>query len=227
MPQTPEQRATKERERRAKIASAKTALEATEAEFKAKGSTFVVKTDDGEVELSTEQRDRAAVALQTHGGLRKTALLTFILTGQTGRQQVEAARAEARENERRESQRQNVTRSADPAATDIAQKAKELAGVKSAFLPKEGRAFLNGFTVSVSGANVLVKRPNAQGVEGALEEFEAPLAEVVKYAKGGDGLETDRKTALRKQLSGLSKDTDLWGRKLAALIAVRGAEVKS
>jgi hypothetical protein len=231
-------KARAERERRAKIAAAREAVETAGIFSRMDGSKILVKvplagnaemTEDRE--LSTEQRDRAATYKAGHGGLTGNALARYIMTGETARQQVEAARQDRQRVERADRQRSNVTRSADPAATDVAQRARAFAGVKSAFLPKEGRGFLDAFTVSLtqieeSGVDaVKVRRGNAQGVEGALEEVTISKGALVAFAQGAEMDEADKKD-VRVKLSGLGKGTVLWGRKLAAFIAVRAEEAR-
>lgn len=225
-----EARAATERARRAAIAAAKTALEHAGLFVKLDGTRIVMKdprTEDGaEVTLDTEQRDRAATVRQTHGGLGGKSLGIYVLTGQSGREQVAVARNQQRAADAEGRERTNVTRSQDPAATEVAQKAKAFAGVKSAFLPKEGRQFLDGFTVTLTGndkSTIKVRRGNAQGIEGALEEAVIEQADLVVFAKGEE-LEAEAKKALRAQLAGLGKGTVLWGRKLAAFIAVRAED---
>jgi hypothetical protein len=225
-----EAKAAQERARRAAISAAKETVEKAGIFVRMNGSKIVVQPrgeDDSpageEVTLDAEQRDRAATAKQTHGGLSGKALATFILTGASGREQVQAARQQAAVRERQDRSRANVTRSADPAATEVSQKAKEFAGVKSAFLPKEGRQFLDGFTVTVNGSDVSVRRGDTQGVEGALEEAVLAGDALRAFAKGED-LDADAKKEVRVKLTGLGKGTVLWGRKLAAFIAVKAAD---
>lgn len=226
---TPEQRnrAAKEKQRRERIKKAGEALEATGAAFEKKGSTFLVTVgEDGErVELTPEQRDRAGSWPEQKGGLRKKALLTWILEGK-GSGEVAAEARQKRQSEDRIAK--NVTRSADPAASELAGKAKEFAGVRSAFLPKEGRQFLNLFTVQPSkptGEEIHVKRAGLQGVEGGLEEAVFPSVALRAFAQGKD-VEPETKKAIRAQLTGIGKDTQpaLWGRKLAAYICVRAQD---
>jgi hypothetical protein len=224
-------KAQQEKARRAAIATAKAHLEAHDLLVRLDGTKLVMKDlrEDpaAEVVLDSEQRDRAATAKSTHGGLSGKSLSIYVLTGQSSKEQIAAAKLADGAAKKAENQRANVTRSQDPAATEIAQKAKAFAGVKSAFLPKEGRSFLDGFTVTVSSGTsaISVKRGNAQGVEGALEEASLELDDLVKFAKGEE-LEADAKKAVRTALTGLGKGTVLWGRKLAALIAVRAEDAQ-
>lgn len=223
-------KAKQEKARRASIATAKAHLENHGLLVRLDGTKIVMKdpredTTTEEVVLDTEQRDRAATAGKTHGGLSGKSLAVYVLTGQSSKEQIAAAKKADAAAAKTENQRANVTRSADPAATEIAQRAREFAGVKSAFLPKEGRAFIDGFTVTVDKGVVSVKRPGAQGIEGAAEEGQLGLADLKKFAKGEE-LDADAKKAIRQTLSGLGKGTVLWGRKLAALLVVRAEDAK-
>lgn len=173
-------------------------------------------------DLTPEQRERAMAAPKEKAGLRGKSLGTWIAEAKNGREQVAEAQAERKETQRKETQRKNITASSDPDAKRICIEAKEFAGVKSPFSPKEGREFLDGFELSsIAGPSdarqtITIKNKLA-GVEATLF-----IEEVRAFAKGT--LEAaDAKTAVRAAMSELAKETTLWGRKLAAFISVKAA----
>lgn len=200
-----ETKAAAERDRRAQIAAAKKALERAGL--------------SADTELTKEQRERAATYENGHAGLSGKSLEVYIMTGQTGREQTEAARAEAAEEERSERTRSNITRSADPEASELAAKAKGLAeDVKSAFLPKDAREFLDVFSVTKRGQKITVKRDKVTIVEGASEE-----AVFERAALEGFSIGANKDKDVRGQLAGLGKGTRLWGRKLGLMILAKSA----
>lgn len=164
--------------------------------------------------LDAEQKKRAVASAETKKGLTGKALATFILEGKDGKAQVEAAKAAKQAEKKAEKTRQNVTRSADPEATQLAADAKALApDVRSAFLPKDAREFLDRFNVIREGQSVTVTRTDADA------EVTFKTAQLRRFAEQGE-----KNGEVRAGLSTLAKDTRLWGRKLALFVAVKAAE---
>lgn len=200
-----EAKAAKERQRRADLKTAKAQLEKAGL--------------DPETKLDAGQRKRAVESKVNHAGLSGRSLAKFILEGKTVAEQIEDGRAEQAAVNREERTRANTTSSKDPEASEIAAAAKKLApDVKSSFLPKEGREFLDLFTVTAEGQTITVKRSGAQGLEGALEEAAIKRADLRKFAIDGE-----KDKDVRAVLSGLGKGTRLWGRKLGLMILAADA----
>ena len=191
-------RAAKEKERRAAIKAAKEAL---------------VKAGLPEdTKLDPEQRRRAAghILNGEKGGLTGKALATYITDGTGTGAQVAKAREEQAAQQKAERQRTNATRSSDPEATELAQKAKALAPeVKSAFLPKDAREFIDKFEQRKTGQHIVVKRTDVKDAE----EVSIKRADLRKFAQEGE-----KDTDVRAALATLGKDSRLWGRKLGLFI---------
>jgi hypothetical protein len=102
-----------------------------------------VRAAGGKVtDLNADQRKRAVEAPKKKAGLRGKALGQYVLDGTNTRQQADAARGRRTAEATTGGGGRNVTRSKDPEAVELAQEAKALApDVKSAFLPKDARAF--------------------------------------------------------------------------------------
>jgi hypothetical protein len=174
--------------------------------------------------LTDEQKARAESAAEKMAGLSGKALMTWILAGKNGSEQVADAQAAAARAAQDEKANRNVTRSKDPEASQLARDAAALAPeVKSAFLPKEGREFLTLFKIERDGPTIKVTREGAQGVEGALEVVEFDRQELRAFAVKGEKGESAK--SIRASLSGLGKGTRLWGRKLGLMI--RGVDQKA
>lgn len=208
-------KANKAKQARAEKAAALSALEKAKLETRhtTKNLTIEVKVGEEFVTLTPEQKKRAATHTAGHAGLMGNALATYILEGKNANAQSADARQAEKAGKKADKERKNLSRSNDPAATELAQKAAALApDVRSAFLPKDAREMLNVFTVKADGPKtVSVTRKGADTVEFAREALEG-------FAIGGS-----RDKDVRKQLAGLAKDTRLWGRKLALMILVRAA----
>lgn len=201
-------KADAEKVRREKIKSAK------EAVAKAK---LPVDTN-----LSAEQRDRAAASAQEKPGLSGKALATWILEGQALAEQTEAAKTSAAAEKAEARTRQNITRSADPEAAELAKAAKALApDVKSAFLPKDAREFLDLFKVMVDGQTLAVCRTD----KNAPEDVAIKRADLRKL--GVDGVKGEDVKDVRAALSAVGKGSRLWGRKLALMILAHDAAQKA
>lgn len=185
-------KAKKERARRAQIKLAAEALEAAEL--------------PKDTKLNAEQRARAAEWPGKHGGLRKKALATFILEGKNTAEQSKDSAAARQQKAREDRQQKNVTRSSDPEATELAQKAKALApDIRSSFLPKEAREFMTEFKVG-GRQRIKVERKKVD-----TQTFDRTALEA--YAIGGQ-----KDPEVRAQLTTLGKETRLWGRKLGLFI---------
>jgi hypothetical protein len=202
---TPEQkkaaRAEKERERRENIKLAKAALERAGM--------------DPEMKLDADQRERAVYAEEKKKGLRGKALMAFILDGKTVDDQVKDAQVKTAAQKASAKAAKNVTRASDPDATKLAQDAKALApDVKSAFLPKDARCFLDEFKASAKGQNVTVVRTTGEKAERVFVRDHLRAFGV----DGPTGIEAELSKAIRADLAALGRDTRLWGRKLALMI---------
>lgn len=195
-----EAKAQKERDRRAAIKAAQDALE------KAGLSR--------DTELTKEQRDRAAVSGTEKGGLRNAALAAWIMDGKTSTEQVEEAKTARKAAEKEDRTRANVTRSADPEAASLAAEAKSLApDVKSAFLPKDAREFLDLFKVE----RALPTTVTISRTDSGAESITINVKQLEAFAKKGE-----KDTDVRKALSAIGKGSRLWGRKLGLMaLAVR------
>lgn len=170
-----------------------------------------------DTKLDLDQRKRAADAAEKKAGLSGKALATWILEGKTTGEQVQEARAERSKAERAERQRSNLTRSTDPEAAELAQAAKALApDVKSSFLPKEGRQFLDE----------LLPRGGGAGAAGLLsrvvatEEGEETVT-ITQAALRRHSVENEKDQEVRAHLTALGKGTKLWGRKLGLFILAK------
>lgn len=183
-------KAEKERQRKAEIKAAKGALEKAGI--------------DPETKLDADQRKRA---LNAPAGLTGKALGIFILEGKGTREQEAEAKA-ARETAQAKKDGRSARRSKDPEAADLAEAAKALAPeIKSSFLPKEGRQFLD----------LLKGREAKELLEGALpEEKDLPMARLRRFA-----VEGEKDAEVRAFIKELGKGTQLWGRKLGLFIIAR------
>lgn len=162
--------------------------------------------------LTDEQSARALDSAKKRAGLSGKALATYILEGRSGREQVAEARARRARAAART--RSNATRSSDPEAAELAKRAAALApDVKSAFLPRDAREFIDLFEQVAEGQSITVTRRGVQGVEGAIEEATFRRTMLKRFGISG---EKDQPT--RAALSGLGRNSRLWGRKLALFI---------
>lgn len=187
-----EQRAAKEKERRAAIKRAGDALEKAGL--------------PRDTQLTADQRKRAADSGTEKPGLAKKALATWILEGQGLGEQAEAAKAANTAKTAEEKTRQNVTRSQDPEAAELAVNAKKLAPeVKSAFLPKDAREFIDDFTATKAGQKVTIKRGDVT--------VELKTADLRKF-----GVDGEKDPEVRKCLAEVGRGSRLWGRKLALMV---------
>lgn len=200
-----EAKAAKERERRAAIKRAQDALEKAGL---AKDTT-----------LTKEQRDRAASSAKEKGGLTGKALERWIMEGKSSTEQVEEGKAARKAAEREQRTRENVTRSADPEASGLAVEAKALApDVKSAFLPKDAREFLDIFKVELNGdTDLTVSRTDKDGPE----PVELTVKALEKFARKGE-----KDADVRKALSAVGKGSRLWGRKLGLMVLAQRLRMK-
>jgi hypothetical protein len=183
------QKAEKERRRREQIKQAKVALERAGL--------------DPETKLTAEQRERAAKA---PAGLANKALETFIMDGKHVGEQVEESRATRAAAAREERARQNVTKSADPEASELARAAKALApDIRSSFLPREARAVLDFV-----------------GERDALE-----VADLKKGKLEAFGIRGEKDPEVRARLIEIKKEVPaLWGRKAALFFLALAAQQK-
>lgn len=207
-----------------KTAAAKAAKAKQDAQRRANEKVVKAQLEKAKLpadtKLTAEQKTRAVESAEKKSGLMGKALETFIMEGKAlGAQAAEAEQAQAAKA-REERTRQNVTRSGDPEAAELAAAAKKLAPeVKSAFLPKDAREFIDVFTVTASGQTITVKRTGAQGVEGALEETQIKRAALREFAIKGE-----KDKDVRTALAGIGKGTRLWGRKLGLMILATDAQ---
>lgn len=212
-------KAAKDKERRAVVAAAKQALEAANIEFEnaPKSLTITIFHKGQRTELSPEQKQRAATYTAGHGGLKGAALAAYILDGKTVKEQIADANAANAQAKKAEKQRQNLTRSNDPEAKELADKAAALVpDVVSTFRPKNAREHLDTFNVALDEGIVAVGRKGAD--VGVLID----AAQLAQFVAGPNGtLADDERKLVRKAIAELAKDTGLWGRKLAALTLAR------
>lgn len=196
---TPEQKAEaakaakaeKDRERREAITAAAKALEKAGL--------------PRDTQLTPEQRARAATSAKDKPTMTGEALAGWIRDGKSLRQQQADAKAEREGAKRRDPQRQNVTKSQDPEAAELAVAAKKLApDVRSAFLPKDAREFIDDFKVTRSGQKITISRGDGSA------DFK--LGELRKFA-----MEGEKNKEIRGALATLGKGSRLWGRKLALM----------
>jgi hypothetical protein len=204
------EKAEKERQRKATIKAAKDAL-------------VKAGLDPEATKLDLDQRKRAAESAEKKAGLAGKALATYILEGKGTAEQVNDAKAERQKADRQEAQRQNLTRSTDPEAAELAQAAAAIVSVgpkpvRSAFLPKEGRQFLDVILPQTGdlGALGLLERLEKNEETGAQE-----AVKVTQAALRGFTVDADGDKEVRKHLTALRGETILWGRKLGAFIMAR------
>lgn len=173
--------------------------------------------------LTDEQKERAERAAEEKAGLSGNALAAWITEGKDGKTQVEEAQASSQAEKAETRTRANITRSADPEAAQLAKDAAALAPeVRSAFLPKDAREFLDLMTIEVIGdAKVKVARSGAEVPEGALDEIELTVHALREFGIKG---EKDKET--RAKLAGIGKGSRLWGRKLALMILARRLDLR-
>lgn len=165
-------------------------------------------------ELTADQKGRAATALEEKPGLGQTALATWILEGKGTSEVVKEAQAARETAKKAETTRTNITRSADPDAAELAAAAKALApDVRSAFLPKDAREFIDLFTQVKEGQSITVSR-----VDGDTE-VTFKRVDLRKFAAAG---EKDKE--IRGMLALLGKGTRLWGRKLGLMVLATDAK---
>jgi hypothetical protein len=216
-----QQKAEADKKRRALIKAVDKALET--ARLHRNGEDFIVVQNGEETELplatytdlDKEQRERAATYTAGHGGLVGKSLATYILEGKTGRQQ-EAEGEQNRRAEARAAKRQKGERKAkDPDAAALAHRAQDIAremGLKSAYLVKEAREVLDGFTVEPNNGDVVVTPLNGDPRTLPLQALEAAAS----------GKKEDEAASVRKDLRELASGTGVYARKLACfLLAVR------
>jgi hypothetical protein len=160
---------------------------------------------------------------RTSASARRTltgkSLADWILEGKTPDDTIQAARAEQKAAARAERTRENVTRSADPEASTLAVEAKSLAPeVKSAFLPKDAREFLDKFEVTLQGdTDLTIARKDADGIE----PVELSVKNLEKFARKGEKI-----AEVRTALSAIGKDSRLWGRKLGLMALAQRNRIK-
>lgn len=207
-------KSNKAKQQRAEKAAALTALERAKLEVRhtAKNLTIEVKQGDGFVTLTPEQKKRAATFTAGHAGLSGKALATYILEGKNANAQTAEARQADKDAKKADKQRKNLSRSNDPAAAELAQKAAALApDVRSAFLPKDARECLDILQVAADGPKTITVTRGDVVVEFNREKLES-------FSIGGD-----KDKGVRGDLARLAKDSRLWGRKLGLMILVRAA----
>jgi hypothetical protein len=170
-----------------------------------------------DTKLDADQRKRAADPKKK--GLTGKSLADWILEGKTPDDTIQAARAEQKAAARAERTRENVTRSADPEASTLAVEAKSLAPeVKSAFLPKDAREFLDKFEVTLQGdTDLTIARKDADGIE----PVELSVKNLEKFARKGEKI-----AEVRTALSAIGKDSRLWGRKLGLMALAQRNRIK-
>lgn len=199
--QKKEQRAAKERERRAIVK----VIDAAKLEMTVG-------------QLTDEQKDRAAnLERDKKTGLGGKALATWVLEGAALPTTAEtdaviAAKAKA------EKTRQNVTRSADPEASELAHAAKAMApDVKSSFLPKEARSFLADIKGDKPVEALLVRTVEVpaekEGEAATMKEVKVTFAALERF-----GIKGEKDPEVRAHVAALGHGTRLWGRKLALMI---------
>lgn len=188
-------RKAQEDERRARVKTVKAQLEKAEL--------------DPETQLDEEQRKRAFESATKKAGLGKKALAVFILEGKDGAAQNKEVAEKQAAAKKAAKTRSNITKSGDPEASKLAVDAKALAPeVKSAFLPKDARVFLDTFKVVKKGQKITVTRKGVDPVE-------FKTAALTAFSRKGD-----KDKDVRAALSTLGHGTRLWGRKLGLMILV-------
>ena len=201
-----EKKRADEKRRREQIAAAKPALEKA-------GLSASTKLDP-------QQRARAATALTDKPGLSGKALEKWIMEGKGGAEQVAEAKAQRSAAQREERTRENITRSGDPEAASLAVEAKSLAPeVKSAFLPKDAREFLDKFVVTLSEDAKELTIARTDGAD--IEPVTLKVTALEKFAKKGE-----KDGDVRKALSAVGKDSRLWGRKLGLMALAQRLRIK-
>lgn len=167
------------------------------------------------VELSPDQRERAATYRAGHAGLTGQSLAIYILEGKTLNEQVAAARAAEARPARGERQGRTPK---DPEGTALAAKAKALApDLKSKFRGYEGREILDLFKIEDAGDGAIrITRTDRDGDDSTV----LPRESIEAFSIGGA-----KDPVVRKAFVDLGSGTRLWGRKLGLFILVRFAEV--
>lgn len=168
-------------------------------------------------DLDADQRKRA-LELDKYPGLGASAKGTFILTGMGIRNQVAVARQAAKNTPSASpgSVRSSPRTPKDPEAAALVAKAMELITdeetgekiLKSAFLPKDAREFLDEFTVEKPDGSVII---TSRKRENLRVEFSRAALEAFAIAK-------EKKPEVRQDLVRLGNGTRLWGGKLAVFI---------
>lgn len=191
---------------------------------------------DANTELDLDQRKRAAEATAKKPGLAGKALQEFILNGATVKDQVQEAKGKREAKERAAStenrSRSNLTRSNDPEATELAKAAKALApDVKSAFLPKDARAFIDEIQGKRAAADLLTRTVEVETEDKdgnkSVEKVERSISQAgLKRFAVENIKDTDEAKAVRQHLTALGSGTRLWGRKLGLMILAKIAAEK-
>lgn len=196
--------------KKAKAAAKVAPLPKSEKDAKVAASVKKAKITAAEAKkLTVEQRDRAVLAADKKPGLSGAALKKFIIDGTELAAQMKDAKAKAAAEGKVE---KTVRRAKDPEAAEVAARAKALApNLKSAYIAADGREFLDQFKVTRRGAKITVTRGKVeQKIDaGDLEKF---------------GVDGEKNKEVRAALSELSKDSRLYGRKLALLILASQAK---
>lgn len=169
-------------------------------------------------DLDADQRKRALDA-DKHSGLGAKALGDFILTGMGLRDQQAVAKAgAAREKVAKKTEKTTKTEKTakDPEASVLVAKAvaiitDEETGeriLKSAFLPKDAREFLDEFEVTKPDSSIIITSRRRADLK-----VEFKRAELEAFA-----ISKEKLPEVRKNLTMLSSGTRLWGGKLAVFI---------
>lgn len=165
--------------------------------------------------LTAAQQERAAEASVSHTGLTGKSLAVFILEGDTIRDQVRASKRAAKKAAAKKHTESVIGRSTDPEATAIARAAKAMAPlVRSNFLPKDAREFLDKYSLRLRAGSLTIARTDGTGLE---ETFDRQSLEL--FATAGA-----KNKHIRRQLADVSRDSRLWGRKLALIALVVAAK---
>lgn len=211
---TPEQKneARKEAKRQAdrdrRAAIKKVDEVATKADFGSHGQMLYG-------DLNADQRKRALDA-DKHAGLGAKALGDFILTGMGLRDQQAVAKTGAARQKAAAKTESRVRTAKDPEASALVVKAvaiitDEETGekiLKSAFLPKDAREFLDEFEVTKPDSSIIITSRRRADLR-----VEFNRAELEAFA-----ISKEKLPGVRKNLATLGSGTRLWGGKLAVFI---------
>ncbi|HEX7088687.1 MAG TPA: hypothetical protein VF192_01045 [Longimicrobiales bacterium] len=166
--------------------------------------------------LTPEQRARA---LNHPDGITGKALANYILEGKTLADQIKEGQAEQQAKKAEQRTRQNITRSQDPEAAELAKAAAALApDVKSAFLPKDARCFLDDILDGKKVAALLERKVEVQVGEGDDAKTETQTVKITLKQLEAFGVGGEKDKEVRAHLAALGHGTRLWGRKLALMM---------